>query len=265
MTGRVRPEADIVATNPNEIFKMNPKLESPLTARERLTNARACIVDGRYPEALRDLLWFHNNALAESASWSGVRRSYALDDWVRLGQVYPPALTAIQGVRDIKATALLRGESNRSAFRDIVAIDEYLNATSKTYELYLELMRGHPELAKACAQDALWSIVSAKDYQLAAQLTPDPESIIRSKSAELNQNVRLIKCESYSRAPTRWSYVCNHVEDIQELLKIKVGIGQHAEAARLKSLAIALIESPSLRREVQSGFVKRARARVSRR
>jgi hypothetical protein len=238
-------------------------LKGPMTPRERLTNARSCIADGRYAEALLDLVWFHENAL--DPSWTGVRRSYALDEWVRLGNVYPPALTALDDTRDQKAAALLQGELNESAFRDVASIDGYRDSVSRTYSLYLELLKKQPELAKRCAQAALWSIVAAEDYQLAAQLTPDPEALVRRKSGELNLDVRLLKYDSYTRAPTRWAYVCNYVQDIQELLKIKVGINEHVEAARLKSLAIALIESPSLRREVQAGFVKRARARVPRR
>jgi hypothetical protein len=236
-----------------------------MKARDRLKNARACIADGRYAEALLDLVWFHENALAEDPALSGVRRSFALDDWVHLGKVYPPALAALKSTRDQKATALLKGDLDRSAFRDVASIDGYLDSISETYWLYKELLTEQPDLAKACALDALWSIVAAEDYQLAAQLTPDAESLVTKKSAVLNYDVRLLKFDPYTRAPVRWAYVCNYVESVQELLKIKIGISEHAEAARLKSLSIALIQSPSLRREVQAGFVKKARARVRRR
>jgi hypothetical protein len=37
-------------------------------------------------------------------------------------------------------------------------------------------------------------------------------------------------------------------------------VGRHADAERLKALAIALIPDPSLRREVRNGFVKLPRA-----
>ncbi len=184
---------------------------------------------------------------------------------MKLGKVYPPALTVLEGTRDEKAAALLRGDSNRSGFRDVAAINGYLDAIPETYSLYQELLKRQPELAKACAWDALSSIVAAEDYQLAAQLAPDSESLITRKSAELNRKVRLLKYDSYFRAPARWAYVCNHVEEIQGLLRIKIGINERAEATRLKSLAIALIESPSLRSEVQAGFVKRPRAPVPRR
>jgi hypothetical protein len=63
-----------------------------MSAQERFSRARQRIEDGQYEEALADLIWFHVNALLEPRAWSGVRRSYALDDWIRLGELYPPAM-----------------------------------------------------------------------------------------------------------------------------------------------------------------------------
>jgi hypothetical protein len=236
-----------------------------MTAIERLRFARNSFLEGRYPEALLDFVWFHENALAERPSLYGVRRSSALADWAELGRAYPPAMKALEDTRDRTVAVVRQGDGSRSAFIDVVAINEYLNSTSATYSLYLALMNDQPELAAACAQDALPSIVAAEDYRLAAQLVPAPETLIRKESSILNYQIRMLKFHSYSRAPTRWAYVCNFVAEIQLLLKIQVGIGAHREAARLKSLAIALIQSPSLRREVQGGFVKRAKAPYRRR
>lgn len=233
-----------------------------MTAGERLAHARTCIGEGRHAEALANLVWFHENALAEAPSLAGVRLSYAMHDWVQLGEVYPAARTALAETRDRKTAALLRGELDKFAFRDVVVINEHLLESAKTYALYVALLQAQPDLANDCAPAALAAVLVAEDFQLAARMTPDPQSIITSTSMLLNREVRLLKHRAYSRAPMRWACVCNHVDEIQKLLKIKVGIGDHAEAARLKSLAIALIESPSLRREVQATFAKRPLAPV---
>ena len=231
-----------------------------MKARERLEHASTCIADGRYEEALLELVWFHDHALEENPSLYGVRRSYALAYWVRLGEVYPPALAALQATRDGKAAALLAGELDKSVFRDVAAIDQYLDAVPATYSLYLELLAKQPEVAAACGRNALSSVVAAGDFALAARLAPDAQSAILRRSAELNLDVHLMKYQPYTRAPRRWAYVGIYVDGIQELLKIKTGNGEHAEAARLKALAIDRIQSPSLRREVQADFVKKARA-----
>ena len=231
-----------------------------MNAQERLSNARTHIDEGNYEEALRDLIWFHNNALSESRAWAGVRLSYALYDWIRLGELYPPAMVALENTRDDKAKRLLEGQIEKSAFHDVASINERLQTTQKTCELYRQLMTAQPELAKSCAPYALPAVVAAHDYQLAAQLIPDPEATVRRHCARLNRDVQQIKFRSYTRAPRRWAYLNIFLEDVQRLLSVLDGVGRHAEAARLEALAISLIPSPSLRREVRMGFVKMPRA-----
>lgn len=231
-----------------------------MSAQERRSRARAHIEAGRYEEALADLIWFHDNALLESRAWSGVRLSYALYDWVRLGELYPPALVALHTVRDDKAAGLLDGRLDRSAFHDVAAIDAILQTPEKTHGFYRRLMDAQPDLARSCIQSALPSIVAAKDYQLAAQIVPDPESAVRRYAGRLNYDVQYIKRCRYTRAPRRWAYLCHYLEDVQRLLAVLHGVGRHREAERLKALAIALVPDPSLRREVRNGFVKIPRA-----
>ena len=231
-----------------------------MSAQERFDSARQRIEEGLYEEALADLIWFHDNALLESRAWSGVRLSYALYDWIRLGELYPPAIATLHKVRDDKAAGLLDGRMDRSAFHDVAAIDAVLQTPGKTHGLYRQLMDAQPELARSCAQSALRSIVAVKDYQLAAQLIPDPETAVRRYSVRLYTDVLHIKRCRYTRAPRRWAYLCHYVEDVQRLLAVLRGVDRHAEAVRLQALAIALIPDPSLRREVRNGFVKLPRA-----
>ncbi|MCS0580383.1 hypothetical protein NX784_02130 [Massilia pinisoli] len=236
-----------------------------MSAQERYSRARERIEVGQYEAALADLIWFHDNALLESRAWSGVRLSYALDDWVRLGELYPPAMVALHGVRDDKVAGLLDGRLDRSAFHDVAAINAILQTPEKTHGLYRQLMDAQPELARSCVQSALPSIVAAKDYRLAAQLLPDPESAVRRYAARLNYDVQYIKRCRYTRAPRRWAYLCHYLEGVQRLLAVLRGVDNHGEADRLKALAIALVPDPSLRREVRNGFVKMPRAPMMKR
>jgi hypothetical protein len=65
-----------------------------------LNQARADALAGRYEEALAKYLWFHHHALEIRPSLAGVRLSYALQEWRRLGEFYPPAWEALETVRD---------------------------------------------------------------------------------------------------------------------------------------------------------------------
>ena len=231
-----------------------------MSAQDRFFRARQRIEDGQYEDALADLIWCHDNAVLEPRARSGVWRSYALYDWLRLGELYPPAMDALHNVRDHKAAGLLDGRLDRSAFQDVAAIDDVLEMSQNTCALYRQLMDVQPDLARACAQSALPSIVAAQDYQLAAQLIPEPDSAVRRDAAQLNEDVQQIKHRRHTRAPVRWAFICHYLERVQRLLAVLRGIGRHAEAARLQALAIALIPDPSLRREVRNGFVKLPRA-----
>ena len=236
-----------------------------MSAEERFARARQRIDDGLYEEALADLVWFHDNALLESRAWSGVRLSYALFDWIRLGELYPPALAALHDTRNAKAAGLLAGTLDSSAFHDVAAIDDVLQASRDTCALYRQLMDAQPDLARACARSALPSIVAAQDYALAAQLIPDPEAAVRTYAARLNEDVQRIKHRPYTPAPARWAFICNYLECVQRLLAVLRGTGRHGAADRLKGLAIALVPDPALRREVRNGFVKMPRAPVVKR
>lgn len=228
-----------------------------MNAQERLHQARVHSCEGRYEEALADLIWFHDNALAERPSLYGVRLSFALSDWVELGEKYPPARAALIAKRDQTVESLLLGQTEVNSFVDVVAINEYLNATQDTYALYLKLMQQQSQFAQECSGYALSAIISAKDYLLAAKLAPDAETEIHKWSKRLNQQINQIKYRRFTPAPVRWAETVNYVEKVEQMLAIKLGLAAQQEAARLKALALSQIESPSLRREVTAAFVKR--------
>ncbi|MDQ1830372.1 hypothetical protein [Massilia scottii] len=236
-----------------------------MTALTRLKLAEEAMREGRHEEALQEFIWFHHHALEEDPSLSDAR-AYALSFWMELGQAYPKALDALRSIRSDKADALLRGEAELEWFWDIVLIDAELGNTAATYQLYLALAEAWPAFAKECARVAIPAIVEAQDYELAASLMPPPETLVRELATMLEQEIASIKQQPFSRTPVRWGEITWYAEEVKRLVAIQTGIGDHAEAARIKALAISLIKSPSVRRDVAAGFIKRSRPpRFSRR
>ncbi|MDQ1830373.1 hypothetical protein [Massilia scottii] len=230
-----------------------------MNAQERLWKANEASREGRHEEALQEFIWFHHHALDEEPSLYGVRLSFALSYWKALGQVYPKALDALHAIRKDKAEALLRGDAGLEWFRDVTAIDAELGNTTLSYQLYVALAESCPALATECARAALPAIVAAKDYALAARLMPPPEPLLRQRAIMLEQDIGSIKHKPFSRAPERWALICIYVDEAKRLVTILAGDGDSAEAARIKGLAISLIKSPSVRREVAAGFIKRSK------
>src|SRR5262245_61557891 len=99
---------------------------SPTDPRQVLTEARELARAGRHEEALSRHLWFHDHALEHRPSLYGVRLSFALSDWVELGEAYPPARQALAAVRDRAAEAVRAGDRARELFHDVAAINRCL-------------------------------------------------------------------------------------------------------------------------------------------
>jgi hypothetical protein len=224
-------------------------------AQERLFAGQRDASEGRHAEALEQFEWFHDHALEEEPSLYGVRLSFALAFWKELGDKYPKARTALRRRRDAKTKLLLNGKGDRSLFHDVVALNQTLGETAKTYRLYLRLSRANPELALSCAVLALPAVVEAGDFKQAEQMTPDPSKRVERLCADLNQAIEWqLNDPRKAQIATRRALVHNHVEDVTLLLALLDGRGRAAEALEVKRLASSLVSSLSVRRAVRARF-----------
>lgn len=229
-----------------------------MDAGERLRFARRATKEGRYEEALRELVWFHDHALEEQRSLYGVRLSYALHDWVELGRVYPPALQAMREVRERKAQAVLRGEGGFALFHDVVSIDETLGASGATRELYLALLDQQPAFATEHVSLVLGALAKAGDVALLRRVRPDPEAEIRQRAAHMRDSIQMFKRFRWSDIPRRQLHADIYARGVLKVTGISTLIGEHDEARRLQALALDLVHDPSLRTAVRTELAGRA-------
>ena len=224
-----------------------------MDAQARLDAASELAGDGQYEQALRELQWFHDHALEHDPSLYGVRLSYALYAWVELGDQYPPALAALEAVRERDAALLLVGRGKRELFHDVVAIDEELGKGEDTHALCLALEQADPGLMTACADIALPAIIAAGDYALAERLLPQPEDTIRQRSRFLMKAF-----SRWRRQHGRTMYIPSQIDiyanDVRQVLGVLEQRGRHAEAARLRRLAVDLIPATTVRRAVRAAL-----------
>lgn len=229
------------------------------SAHARLNAARMSTLEGRYEEALREFVWFHEQALKEQPALYGVRLSFALGYWIDLAEVYPPARTALEAIRDRKTGVLRVGVGSAPLFADVAAINEYLKCEEETYVLFSELARLHPALAQRCAKSALSAIVKAGDFALARRFSPDPEDEVRALSKYLNDEINRRRQSRYTSAPRIKTQIHINAARIKEILAVLDGCGEKAESARLKSLACTLIRATTIREAVRAALVPNAR------
>src|SRR5688572_13955457 len=95
-------------------------------AENDYSKAKRAFKQGKYEEALRHHISFHDNILKTEPAMYGVRLSFALSAWIELGQKYPAALVALKDVRDKKTARLAGGEQSSALFHDVESINQYL-------------------------------------------------------------------------------------------------------------------------------------------
>jgi tetratricopeptide (TPR) repeat protein len=146
---------------------------APSRPRDWLNNARAAVRLGKYPEALEQYDYFFEHALDDDpASFYGVRLSYCLDEWARLGQAYPPALDALEKKKR-DARLLLEQTRNPARFHDLVSICQYLKDPDESIRIFLEYHLSDRELAISIV-DFVWNqLVAAKQWVVCATYITD--------------------------------------------------------------------------------------------
>lgn len=222
--------------------------------RGRLQQGQEAAAAGRYEDALRDYIWFHEHALEHEPSLYGVRLSFALRYWMELADEYPEARTALKRIRDEKTTRLLDGDSNRDFFHDVESINERLENEEATYELFAAIEKAKPEFAAVCADLAMPAIVQAGDFEMARRYTPSPEDTLRRYSDAFNADIEGLERQPPSTAPRLEAYVQIYVRRVHLLLRILRGNNENSEADSLEGRALEPIKSPSVREAVREAM-----------
>ena len=118
------------------------ELQAALSAAQRLAK------DGKFTEALEKHVWYHENS--RNTSQAGVRLSFAMADWKKLADQYPPAQEKLFRLRDEAEQSVLAGRGGFIEFTEIAAIDRIYDQEKKSYELFRKLAEASPETAKKC-------------------------------------------------------------------------------------------------------------------
>ena len=131
-----------------------------------LDEARADAKAGKYANALTKHVWFFQNALKYEGALRGVRLSFALGDWTKLGKSYPPALEKLSTLRDEAGTNVFKGKNTKENFIDYKSINRELKQDSKTVEFFVWLDANRPEVAKEVFDYAEPALIKSKEYRL---------------------------------------------------------------------------------------------------
>jgi len=165
-----------------------------------LQEAQADTRAGRYEIALAKHVWYHEHALEIQPAQAGVRLSFALGYWQKLGEKYPPALQKMVSYRDAARERALTGKDVFQTFHDLAALNEELGDEPLTRDVFLQLDEKHPEVAQSVYNLAQPSLLRAKDYKICGKyLEPDKNW---QQMLELYQLHRKFEAQNKGPIPT---------------------------------------------------------------
>ena len=187
---------------------------------------------GRYEQALQDHIWFHDNALKYEPSLYGVRLSYALADWIRLSEKYPAALEKLKEIRDNKTEQIKNGKGSFHLFHDVESINDHLNRSSKTVELYKDLIKIDFNLAKECYRVAKEPLIDHGEFEICNRFVPNPLSSLTSMKEGLTVNIRIYKEKDWAgQEHLEWA-IDDYLIEAEQILLILTKNDRRDEAKR---------------------------------
>ncbi len=134
-----------------------------------LQEAQADAQERRYETALAKHVWYHENAVAIDPGQSGVRLSFAMSYWLKLGEAYPPALKKMTEIRDETEEKIRDPNRVRvqfQEFHDFTALNKTLRQEQKTAELFRWVDETDSEDAARLYGISEPALIRAKEYEL---------------------------------------------------------------------------------------------------
>ncbi|AKU21976.1 hypothetical protein [Massilia sp. NR 4-1] len=217
---------------------------------------------GDHAEALRLHQHFYDYAAKQERNLHRFGR-YALHHWKELGDVYPPALAALQALREREAALLLDGEtmvaiadgSSEPRFPVIVDINHLLEDERATYELFQQFQAKLPEQAAQSFRYAAGAIVACGDFQLASGYLPEPMAAIEEEAEYLNRLFREMTADTSAPSVMRlMADTLNYADTTLLQWQVLTGLGKEEKAREYAEKAEALLERPSLRQAIRREF-----------
>lgn len=211
-----------------------------------LNEARHLRAEGKWEQALQKHIWIHDHILEKRPASYGVRLSYALSEWVELGQQYPKALTALTEIRDKKTERLLNGELDRHLFDDVMAINRYLKQPAGTVNLFKKLESLWPDFAPNIYLIAEDSVLAAGEYALARKYLGDPMARLETARKNLREGLAYAKM-SRIRDASRRTHENIFKDEIVGLITILKNTSEAALAKNLQKEALKTLDNSEIR------------------
>jgi tetratricopeptide (TPR) repeat protein len=206
---------------------------------------------GDYESALLGISWFHRKALRHDESYDPVRLSFALADWVRLGEVYEPARALYDETLQRGTERVLAGRGGWALFAEVAAMYNYLGQSHKVIELFRAVEENFPKRAPNYFIIVRESLIEVGDYATCLRYT-DPacqlEHDLEFLAAQLDVAQRFL----LEGRVVHLDPLAKFASRLGVLLEILCGSGQSDEARELHQRALSRVDTIGTRRALTS-------------
>ncbi len=215
-------------------------LKGQVNARQNL--ARVLMQQGRDEDALKEFLWLYDDGMKRNPSSRGVRNSFLLSDWARLGRDYPPALEALRQHRNAAQRQFLVSPEDASLALDLTSLNHALKEDQATLGIFDQLPPDSP--GRKMLGPSVWDLLMAqKRYADALQ--------VRSPGDLLGEIAR--QESMLPKDPTiRKIFQARWLELAASGLEALVAVGRPEEAKPLVKKALTIDPSAGTRRLLEA-------------
>lgn len=211
-----------------------------------LSETRRLQRTGENEQALERHLWFHKHALEHDPSMYGVRLSFAMGDWKRLAETYPPALRAMMKVRDEKTQRIIDGEGSYALFHDVASLNETLGENGKTLELFKTLEEKQPGMAMLC-----WNLVKdlafdQKRMDLLTKYAADPTADFQDVKEDYQRLAALIEKKDIGGSQLKDYAENRFAQQTVQLINLATTLEKPDVAIAIQKEALGILDDPRI-------------------
>lgn len=208
--------------------------------KEILDAAREDFRSGRYAESLKNYEYFFDHALDDDpASYYGVRLSYCLNEWVRLGKKYPEARQRLEDKAE-ESLRLLDKTRNAEKFHDYVKISDYLKRDGQPVATFLGYHQSDPELAESIVRFVWDKLVQGGHWSVCSGYVKDAESSYANALQRFDEAMQVSKDnpqfggEEFDDQVRGWYF-----NDVSRLLLVLKQSGRSIEFHKIHALSLS--------------------------
>jgi hypothetical protein len=229
----------------------NRKGKAPVDqASAALNEARQLASEGKYEQALEKHIWFHDHALEIRPSYYGVRLSFALADWIELGNKYPKALETLRQIRDQKAARLLAGGADPALFHDVASIDKVLGRPADSIELFRKFDADQPALAASTCLYLEEALIDARQFVLARKYLGDPDSRFAKIKRSFENGMEFAESKERFHS-ARSSFEQIFTNSVLRLVTLLDKTGDPVLARKIQAEALTILDSPDIKKALE--------------